>query len=331
MTQPPITRPRDVVRLADPDAAARTAAAMIRRGADPDQARTVAAARARRTGPVAVGATMQREKARFEAALREAEEALKASGVFERNEQLARDAEFAAAAAARRRTLANLRIRGVALKHARVLAGVLPLEEPGVGEDGRPLDHVALHYARRWGRSTTALLLVLSGPKGCGKSLAAAEQVLKHSGRSIPSRLLLRHGWWYSRATKDGSPIRSPVTRMSQADLLSVPLLVIDDVGQEAAEDKAQTVEVLDHLICCRCDAGLRTVVTTNFAKATREQLKGKADGKRDALAGTWEGFLGDRRETIAERVLEYGAVIPCPDEGLRHAEAEARRKGGSR
>lgn len=305
------------VRLHDQDAEARSVAALTRRGATPARAREVVASRPAR-GLVDVGASAKKLREQFALA----EESLREAGVFERTEAEEEAQRLAEAEAGRAELIENLARRGIALKHGRVLAGVLPLHET-----------YALDLARRWGRSDRTLL-VLCGPKGCGKSLAASEQAHLAGGRSVPARVLLRHAWYQNRTDKDGRPLRSPVTHTHQAELLSTPLLVIDDAGQEADDDRAKTVEVIDTLICLRCDAGLPTVITTNFRKATAEDYgkrreafaKGDLRAATEALAGTWDGYLGGRAETTGARVVEYGAVIQCPDQDIRAQEAAERR-----
>lgn len=252
----------------------------------------------------------------FTAATKAALKELQECGAFERNEAAARAAQERADAQARAEAIAGLRARGVALKHARVLVGELPLRDPEVVDGLHRF--FALDMARRWGASDS-LLLVLCGPKGCGKSLAGAEQVMLHGGVSVPARILLRHAWWANKTRKDGSPIPSNVTGLHQADLLRCSTLMIDDVGQEDAVDYEGTRDVVDHLVCLRCDAGLRTIITTNHRKARAEEYS------KENLAGTWEGYLGPRLQTFAGRVCEYGAVLQCPAHDVR-AEDRAER-----
>lgn len=225
---------------------------------------------------------------------------LREAGVFAKAEAAERaDADRRAAAEldARVRLIAA---QGIALKHARVLAGAAAPREPVP---------FPTRIARRFGRSAE-LLLVLCGPKGCGKSFGAAEQVHLAGGRMIAARILLRHGWW-----RDAKAGPSPVTGLTHEEMLTTPILGIDDLGQEADKDHTAVVEAVDALVCLRCDAGLRSVITTNFLRA--------ADPAN--LAGTLEGYLGTRRETILARVVEYGAIVHCPDEDLRAEERQLK------
>lgn len=245
---------------------------------------------------------------------------LRDAGVFARTEAAERAEADRRAAEALDAKVRLIAAQGIALKHARVLAGAAPERTPVP---------FPTRVARRWGRSAE-LLLVLAGPKGCGKSFGAAEQVHLRGGRMIAARILLRHGWWCSSSSKgrdrDGDG-RSAVTRLTHEEMLTTPILGIDDLGQEADKDHALVVEAVDTLVCLRCDAGLRTLITTNFLRAT----------DTDRLAGTLEGYLGTRRETLLARVVEYGAIVECPAQDLRAEErqlkieaATARRGGGA-
>ena len=273
------------------------------------------------------------ELADFRRFTRDAMRALAECGAFERNEAAAREAEARAEAEARRREIEALRGRGIALKHARVLVGELPLRAPEVDDEGAIVRYFPLAVARRWAASESTLL-ILCGPKGCGKSFAGAEQVRRFGGISVPARLLLRHAWWANKVGRQGERLKSPITGLHQYDLLHAPIVMIDDVGQEDDEDRIGTRDVVDHLICLRCDAGLRTIVTTNARKASPDELRATGDARSKAMEGTWEAYLGVRLQTVAGRVCEYGAVIQCPPMDLRAEErllAAAAAKAASK
>lgn len=325
------------IRLPDSDADARSVASRVRRGETPERARAVVAARPPR-GPVDVGATMAKkgEELRRQFAIAEAE--LRENGVFERTqaeEDAHRDREEREA---RAKLVKNLTRRGIARKHARVLAGEVPFDEPSVVElpDGKSYtSHFALRATRRWRKSYLSLL-VLCGIKGCGKSLAAGEAAHAAGGRVVPASLLYRHAWIWNKVDKNGQPIRSPVLNLCTADLFTTPLLVIDDIGLEDERDRRSTIEAVETITRLRCDAGKDTMLPNNFKAATPEHFEahrlalaaGKPAKAREALHGTIYGYFDEigRVETFATRVGEYGKVLQCPAEDLRAQEAAERR-----
>lgn len=240
----------------------------------------------------------------------EAEEALRESGAFERaREQLARE-EAQRIADERASAIRQLRSQGIALKHARILVGELPAIEPP------PAPSVD---ARTWAASAW-LLLWLAGPKGTGKSFAAAELVRRFGGRMIAAALLVRHGWWAKLPAK--------ATGLCQDDLLTTPLLAIDDLAQESDSDRAATVEAAEQLICQRCDAGLRTVITTNLRAPRREEIRTAQEepDKAPAIyAGTHVEYFGRRYERVVARFTEYGVLRRY--EGAPEIRADERRR----
>lgn len=218
-------------------------------------------------------------------------------------EELARaelEAKEAAKETAKRQRTADLELRGVDAKHARLIV------EGGLRETA------ALKAARAWAEGSERVL-VFSGSKGAGKSLAAGWLVAKLGGRVIPAALLCDEGWWL----REGR--RSEITRCTRDDLAKTPLLVIDDLGQEAAARREHTAEVVATLVQLRTAAGRRTVITTNLL-SRRASPSG-----HDTLAS----YLAGRAELVFERLLEHGKW--CDVTGnLRHEEARRRRPGGT-
>jgi hypothetical protein len=93
-----------------------------------------------------------------------------------------------------------------------------------------------------------AIITCLSGNPGVGKSIAAAEWLLRHES---------------GRFTKAASLAR--VDRSHVAKILHTPALVLDDLGAEYLDHKGYLLALLDELIDIRYDARLPTVITSNL------------------------------------------------------------------
>ena len=119
---------------------------------------------------------------------------------------------------------------------------------------------------REWvAQPADAWCLILSGPKGVGKSTAAAwwirDQVATHDRGSFESRL-----WW-------------PATDIMRANWYSADFdvlhtsteLVIDDLGVEYADAGGSVQAKLDSLIDARYRDYRRTIITTNLNRAAFE------------------------------------------------------------
>lgn len=187
------------------------------------------------------------------------------------------------------------------------------------------IDTRALEQVRDWLADPAARrLLVLSGRKDAGKTTAAAyaaaseplpedlRWLREHAPgrRYVEAELLMGPWMFYRLAERDGKGIEhthDPVTGLNRGDLVACSLLVIDDLGQEAAALAGDVGEVIDVLVRLRCDRRLRTVITTN-------ELTVEALSKR----------YGPRGARLAERITEHGLWVDCPVEGLR---GEERRK----
>ena len=164
------------------------------------------------------------------------------------------------------------------------------LERSGVGE--RSLDAAASAYetealgvVKRWRADASLTWLVMCGPKGTGKSVAATWLVREviNAGDSAAFR----------RA--------SELAKLSQFDagaaelehLKHVHLLVLDDFGAELLTDyaRAQLFEVLDH----RHENYGRTIITSNLAWLDTEKAPGLASR------------LGER---LVDRVAQAGRTV---------------------
>lgn len=106
-----------------------------------------------------------------------------------------------------------------------------------------------------WHETRTKPWLVLSGPTGCGKSVAVAQMLWTHGGRFVRSDEVVR---LFSSMFGDQYE--------QQQKLRDLPLLVIDDVGGEL--DAARMLPALLDLLDSRKSARSRpTIVTTNLSK----------------------------------------------------------------
>jgi DNA replication protein DnaC len=93
-----------------------------------------------------------------------------------------------------------------------------------------------------------AVITVLSGNVGVGKSVAACEWLLQHEkGLFVKAASLAR------------------VDRSHVPRLLHTPALVLDDVGAEYLDHRGHLLALLDELIDHRYDGRLPTVITTNL------------------------------------------------------------------
>ena len=128
-------------------------------------------------------------------------------------------------------------------------AGV-PTAVQNYARSPRPTE--ALSLVSVWTQSE-ARWLVLSGPTGIGKSVAAAHAVV-----------LAGHGRWLDVWTacraSDGKRDRNDRTLWERCE--TTRLLIVDDLGTEDAETRDRMTRTL----VARDNAGMRTIVTTNLA-----------------------------------------------------------------
>lgn len=189
---------------------------------------------------------------------------------------------------------------GVPDKHARTLAA------------GRPDQTFAVQAAARW-LAGNKLVLLLLGPHDAGKTFAGAAALdhalqrwlTDNTSRPAPRIVAAEHihRAWLHR--DKGTGACDPFTRSNGQQLLTCPLLVIDDLGQEAADLAHITIEAVDTLLRSRCDAGLRTMLTSNLPDLA-------------ALIAHLDTRGSRRGQRIGERLTEYGVWRVCKVEGYR-------------
>lgn len=218
----------------------------------------------------------------------------------------ARHRDDLAAKAARLELLLDI---GIPEKHARIIA------------TGAYEKTLASQYAARW-LAGNKLVLLLTGPHDAGKTFAAglalsvaADRWVSSIHRSpAPCMVAAEH---LHRAWLHKDPdTRERTTRANPDTLLHCPLLVIDDVGKEPAGVAHITMEALDTLIRSRCDAGRRTMLTSNLGTGESHDI--------DAAAFLAHVEARGRDQRVGERLTEYGVARTCPYEGLRREEGTA-------
>ena len=142
----------------------------------------------------------------------------------------------------------------------------------------------AVKRAREWWEQRAKPWLLLSGPTGCGKSLAAA---------SIPADHV--HGT-FVRADEVVRLFSSMFGEQyeQQQSLRQARLLVLDDLGCEL--DAARMLPALLDLLDARQSARRHpTIVTTNLTPAAfRERYANDRLNSRMAELVQWEGLTGD-------------------------------------
>ena len=166
--------------------------------------------------------------------------------------------------------------------------------------------------------SSPRTLLVLSGAKGCGKTLAASwcvvegcppsrEAVARYEGQRALydlERMIPGHGLHEPRP-----PAKIPgrfidVARLSRISrykdeeigpLESAAILVIDDLGMEFADAKGSFLATLDGLINSRYAEQLRTVITTNLPAQEFKARYGERIADRIREAGSFVGLGGEK------------------------------------
>ena len=137
-----------------------------------------------------------------------------------------------------------------------------------------------------------ALLTILSGPPGTGKSTACAWQVLRVGCSAL----------WVS-AAKVATTARGYSTGAELWDRWEgVPFLVVDDLGTEGGDGEA-----IVSLLCARADRGHHTVASTNLSRRELEA--------RYSPAGSW-ARLEDR--LARQTALQVPWCLPTGSTSLR-------------
>ena len=104
-----------------------------------------------------------------------------------------------------------------------------------------------------------AWCLVLAGPKGCGKSTAGA-YYLWDKTKSMTSSPPKNMRWWTASRVARVSGYNDHLDEM-----MSVPLMVIDDLGVEYLDKNGYFNHRLDELIDDRYSNYRKTIITTNL------------------------------------------------------------------
>lgn len=104
-----------------------------------------------------------------------------------------------------------------------------------------------------------AWCLVLSGPKGCGKSTAAAH-FLAEKTKSMVSAPPRDMQWWTAARVARVSGYTEHLEKM-----MKVPVMVIDDLGVEYMDKNGYFNHRLDELIDERYSNYRKTIITTNL------------------------------------------------------------------
>ena len=193
--------------------------------------------------------------------------------------------------------------RHVPAKAAAIIAGELLAETE------------AVQVVRAFMAQRRCRLLVLEGAPDASKTTAASVAVdmeltawcvatvdtrAEPAPMLIPAELLVGAWMYYDRSPARNAP-RDPLSGATKQILCACRLLVIDDIGQEGPEHIALVGEILDTLVRLRCDAGLRTVITTNLAGYS-------------ALAARYPA----RAQRIGERLTEHGVWKHVEQTGMR-------------
>ena len=125
---------------------------------------------------------------------------------------------------------------------------------------GEHLDTPAYQAVKEFlGASREGWCLVLAGPKGCGKSTAAASYLwdkIKQS-ESEPTRAMR---WWTASRVARVSGYNAELEKMMQ-----VQVMVIDDLGTEYLDKNGYFSHRLDELIDDRYSNYKKTIITTNL------------------------------------------------------------------
>lgn len=207
------------------------------------------------------------------------------------------------------------------------------LKRVGVGERtaeaviGSLGETQAMVAAREWAHAEDAGALLLLGTKGTGKTVAAAWAMTQRASVTFRRCFCDECGGGEQRYEDAclvgvGHPARVRETfpnarralfvkaghlasAVHQGDEVlwdkaaTVPVLVVDDLGREYADQHGRWISELDLLIDDRHEAKLRTIVTSNLNATEFKERYG---------------------ERIADRIRQDGRIVVCTGESLRGA-----------
>lgn len=129
-------------------------------------------------------------------------------------------------------------------------------------------DTLAMVSAVQW-RKSSSPLLVLAGTVGTGKSLAAAWALWDWWVTTTQVNPVNGYRWAFKGRCWIAAPHLARMQRWHKdaVALESPPMLVIDDLGEEASTDGS--IDILQNLVTTRFAEQRKTVITTNLDRKT--------------------------------------------------------------
>ena len=147
----------------------------------------------------------------------------------------------------------------------------------------------AVQAVRAWADSLSGQdarpVLVLSGPPGTGKTIAAL---------SFLSSLSDRRRWQFARAVRLGSMFeRWSNDAPGEALDIDVPVLIVDDLGQEPLSDRRVIPAIHEILDARKSARRMATIITTNLTIAEAKSRYPDPDISRLAESADWISLSG--------------------------------------
>jgi DNA replication protein DnaC len=173
-------------------------------------------------------------------------------------------------------------------RQSRVVAHLLHARAHALYQAGFPLRALEAAWAARttvpavqalaaWDY-TRRNIAVLSGPVGCGKTVAATWWALTRTNRDVG----------YERATTLAATVRDDDPAF---DVVGLDALVLDDLGAEHRDDSASLD--LDELVDTYYGDGAPLLITTSLSPAEFAARYGERVADRIAQAGHWQSLPG--------------------------------------
>lgn len=170
----------------------------------------------------------------------------------------------------------------------RLAAAGFPLRAIEVAQSARD-DEPLIQRVKNWNTETTSVL-VISGSKGCGKTVAATWWAAKQSRTPI-----------FVRASTFAASSR--YDRDTRVEWFSAPAMVLDDLGAEYLDGKGSFMVDLDELIDVYYGDKRPLLITTNCPKdATKER----------------PGFRERYGERVYDRLKECGSWFETNSDSRR-------------